>query len=37
MVDYDMVQEFGVVCKFIVLGDGGGTFYLDLKNGECSA
>ncbi len=36
MINYDMVRTFGVVCKFVVHGHSGGTFYLDLKHGEGS-
>ena len=32
----DLVRQHGVVCKFDILGEGGGVFYLDLKNGEIS-
>ena len=30
----ELVQEFGYIYKFIVTGNNGGTFYLDLKNGK---
>ena len=32
----DLVRQHGVVCKFDIIGEGGGVFNLDLKNGEIS-
>ncbi len=34
LINADLVHQHGVVCKFDVLGDEGGTFFLDLKNGN---
>ena len=34
LLSSDLVRQHGVVCKFNVVGDGGGIFYLDLKNGN---
>ena len=33
-LNVDLVRQHGVVCKFDIIGEGGGVFYLDLKNGE---
>ena len=34
LLNNDLVRQHGVVFKFNVIGDGGGIFYLDLRNGK---
>ncbi len=35
-LNQSIIKEIGAVFKFIIRGDNGGVFYLDLKNGEGS-
>lgn len=34
ILNHDLIAEFRTVYKFVVNGESGGTFYLDLKNGN---
>ena len=34
LLSKELVQEIGAIFKFVVTGEGGGTYYLDLKTGD---